>query len=49
MHPFWIGRIDWDDKHPWPYVHDPVALDPPDLGFRSCEEIMAARKAEEGG
>jgi branched-chain amino acid transport system substrate-binding protein len=46
MHPYWVGIIKWDDKYPWPYVHDPVALNPPDLGYRTCDEIMAARKAE---
>jgi branched-chain amino acid transport system substrate-binding protein len=46
MHPFWIGTVGWDDAHPWPYIHDAIALDPPELGYRSCEEIMAARKAE---
>ena len=49
MHPYWMGLIGWDDKHPWPYIHDPATLSPPDLGYRTCEEIMAARKAEEGG
>jgi len=48
MTPFWIGKIGWDDKHPWPYIHDPIALDPPELGYESCEEIMAERKAEGG-
>ena len=46
MHPFWVGQVVLDDKHPWPYITKAVALDPPDKGYLSCSEIEAARKAE---
>lgn len=46
MWPFWVGKVVLDDKHPWPYITDPVALDPPSKGYRTCAEIEEARKAE---
>ena len=45
MWPFWVGKVVFDDKHPWPYIMDAVALDPPEKGYRTCKEIEAARKA----
>jgi branched-chain amino acid transport system substrate-binding protein len=46
MWPFWVGTVTRDDKHPWPYITDPVALEPPEKGYRTCEEIEAARKSQ---
>lgn len=45
MHPFWVGQVIMDDKHPWPYITKAVALDPPEQGYRTCAEIEAVRKA----
>ncbi|MCJ7686100.1 MAG: ABC transporter substrate-binding protein [Desulfobacteraceae bacterium] len=45
MWPFWVGKVVFNDKHPWPYISDPIALEPPEKGYRTCEEIEAARKA----
>jgi branched-chain amino acid transport system substrate-binding protein len=46
MHPFWVGKVVLDDKHPWPYITQAVALDPPEKGYNSCSEIEMARREE---
>lgn len=46
MHPFWVGQVVMDDKHPWPYITKAVAIDPPDEGYRTCSEILSTRNAE---
>ena len=46
MWPFWVGKVVRDDKHPWPYITNPVALEPPEKGYRTCAEIEAARKTK---
>jgi len=46
MWPFWVGKVVRDDKHPWPYITNPVALEPPEKGYRSCAAIEAARKGQ---
>ena len=45
MWPFWVGQVVFTDKHPWPYITDAIALEPPEKGYRTCQEIEAARKA----
>lgn len=44
--PFWVGPIVVSDKYPWPLITNPVLLDP-EKRYRTCEEIEAARKAEQ--
>jgi branched-chain amino acid transport system substrate-binding protein len=46
MWPFWVGQVAFTDAFPWPHVTNAVAMDPPEKGYRSCEEIKAARAAE---
>ncbi len=46
MWPFWVGKVVFDDKHPWPYITEVTAMEPPEKGYRTCEEIEAARKSK---
>lgn len=46
MWPFWVGKVVFDNKHPWPYITGAVAFKPPSKGYRTCKEIEAARKAK---
>jgi branched-chain amino acid transport system substrate-binding protein len=46
MWPFWVGTVKFTDRFPWAHVTKAVAIDPPDNGYRTCEEIEAARAAQ---
>ncbi|MEJ2588873.1 MAG: ABC transporter substrate-binding protein [Deltaproteobacteria bacterium] len=46
MWPFWVGKVVFNDKHPWPYITNAIALEPPSKGYRTCKEIEAARQGK---
>lgn len=43
MWPYWIGKVAFTDEFPFAHITNAVVMDPPEKGYRSCEEIMEAR------
>lgn len=46
MWPFWVGPVAFTKDFPWAHVTKAVAMDPPDNGYLTCDEVAKARAAD---